>query len=106
MPQVVKFSEAEMQEIKELQSSYINLQNGLGQIGVARIRLEQQSDSYDSAELGIKKDFAEAQKNEKAFIDKINKKYGDGNLDISTGVFTPKPKEEVDTKPTPADLKK
>ena len=29
------------------------------------------------------------------FVDSINKKYGDGNLDLTTGVFTPKPVVET-----------
>ena len=85
----VKFSEEEMKEIRELQSSYIALQNSLGQIGISRIRLDKQSQEYDKAEENIRTQFEEAQKTEREFIDKINKKYGDGNLDITTGVFTP-----------------
>ena len=29
------------------------------------------------------------------FVDKINKKYGDGNLDINSGIFTPKTTEKT-----------
>ena len=106
MPEEVKFTEEEMKEIQTLQQSYLNMQNALGQISVARIRLQQQSDSYDKSESKIREDFITAQNNEKEFIEKINKKYGDGNLDITTGVFTPKEVEQNSDKPTPEDLKK
>ena len=38
----VKFTKEEMEQIEELQQTYVGLQNALGQMGVARIRLEQQ----------------------------------------------------------------
>ena len=103
----VKFTDAEMQEVKTLQQDYIGLQNTLGQIGIAKIRLTQQANEYDKAEDRVKQQFSEAQDREKEFIKKINSKYGDGNLDINTGVFTPKVEDTTkDTKPTPEDLKK
>ena len=104
----VKFTDAEMQEVKKLQSEYVGLQNTLGQIGIAKIRLTQQANEYDKAEESVKDKFAEAQTKEKEFIQKINKKYGDGNLDINTGVFSPKPAETdtANTRPAPEDLKK
>tara|TARA_Y100000361_G_C11035412_1_gene277058 strand:+ start:163 stop:480 length:318 start_codon:yes stop_codon:yes gene_type:complete len=85
-----KFSEEEMKSIKELQSTYVALQNSLGQIGISRIRLQQQEEAYDKAEENIRKGFSEAQEKEKEFVKSINEKYGDGNLDINTGIFTPK----------------
>tara|TARA_B100000073_G_C23684211_1_gene553809 strand:- start:445 stop:765 length:321 start_codon:yes stop_codon:yes gene_type:complete len=103
----VKFTDAEMQEVKQLQSDYIGLQNTLGQIGIAKIRLNQQAEEYEKAEESVQEQFSQAQNREKEFIQKINKKYGDGNLDITSGVFTPKEvKKSENSKPTPEDLKK
>ena len=90
----VKFTEEEMKQINELQQGYLTLQNALGQVSVARIRLEQQLNDIDSSEGTIKSQFVDNQKKEKDFVDSINKKYGDGNLDLTSGVFTPKPVEE------------
>ena len=85
-----KFTEEELKQVNTLQGTYLNLQNALGQISIGRIRVEQQLDDFDKAEDNVRKEFAETQQTEKDFIENINKKYGDGNLDISTGVFTPK----------------
>ena len=90
MSEEVKFTEKELKQVTDLQGTYLNLQNALGQISIGRIRVEQQLDDFDKAEDNVRKEFAETQQTEKDFIEKINKKYGDGNLDISTGVFTPK----------------
>tara|TARA_Y100001938_G_scaffold100376_1_gene137217 strand:+ start:679 stop:987 length:309 start_codon:yes stop_codon:yes gene_type:complete len=93
-----KFTKEEMNQINELQKSYAGLQNALGQISVSRIRLEQQMTELDSAEDTIRTKFTETQSQEKDFVQSINKKYGDGNLDLGTGVFTPKSVEQTEEK--------
>ena len=98
MADPVKFTEDEMKEISKLQQTYLTLQNTLGQISVARIKLEQQLSDLDSNEDALKGQFVENQSKEKDFVDIINKKYGDGNLDLTTGVFTPRPVEETTKK--------
>tara|TARA_Y100001963_G_C6592884_1_gene358788 strand:+ start:301 stop:606 length:306 start_codon:yes stop_codon:yes gene_type:complete len=86
----VKFTEDEMKQITELQGTYVNLQNALGQLNINRIRLEQQLEELDSGEDNIRTKFVETQTKEREFVQSINKKYGDGNLDLNSGVFTPK----------------
>ena len=98
MADAVKFTEDEMKEINTLQQTYVSIQNNLGQLNLNRIRLEQQLDNMDEAEENIRNQFVETQQKEKAFVDSINKKYGDGNLDLTSGVFTPKPVEETSDK--------
>ena len=90
MSEQIKFTDGELKKVNELQGTYLNLQNALGQISIGRIRLEQQMTDFDKAEEDVRKQFSDTQNEEKQFIDTINKKYGDGNLDINTGVFTPK----------------
>ncbi len=94
MPEEVKFTEEEMKQINDLQQSYVGLQNTLGQMSVNRIRMEQQLDNLTQAETNVKNEFISTQKKERDFVETINKKYGDGNLDLSNGVFTPKSTEE------------
>ena len=98
MPEEVKFTEEEMKQINVLQQGYVNLQNALGQLGVNRIRLNQQFDDLDTAEENVRTQFVENQTKERDFVDGINKKYGDGNLDLTSGVFTPKPVQETTEK--------
>ena len=98
MAEEAKFTEDEMKEIETLQQTYIGLQNSLGQLGVARIRLENQVNDLNSNEEQIRKQFSDTQVKERDFVDSINKKYGDGNLDLNTGVFTPKPSEKTTEK--------
>ena len=97
MSEPIKFTEPELKEVNSLQGTYVNIQNALGQLSISRIRLQQQIEEFDKAEGNLTKQFSETQEKEREFIDKINKKYGDGNLDINSGVFTPKDSTEGST---------
>ena len=90
MTEEVKFTDEEMKQLVELQQRYQTIQNALGQLGVAKLRLEQQVATFDVEQNNIESQFTEIQNQERGFVDSVNKKYGDGNLDINTGVFTPK----------------
>ena len=82
MPEEVKFNEDEMKQVQNIQKSYVNAQNQFGQLKLAQIRLEEQ-------ELELKTFFDSIKSEEKKFLDSITKKYGEGNLNPETGVFTP-----------------
>ena len=98
MAEEVKFSQEEMSQLTELQQTYTTIQNTFGQLSVNRIRLEQELSSLDEADVRLKSDFAATQQKEREFVATISKKYGDGNLDLNTGVFTPRPVEETTDK--------
>ena len=63
-----KFTQEEMDKIKEIQSSYLGVQQAFGQLEVNRIRLEQQLDSTQQASVDLRDKFSEVQKNEQNFI--------------------------------------
>ena len=90
MAKEVKFTEDEMKKIKEFQESYVTIQQSLGQISIAELRLNQQIESLHNSEDDLKNKFIETQKNEEEFVSNMTKKYGDGTLNPETGVFTPK----------------
>ena len=83
-----KFSQEEMDKIKEIQSSYVGVQQAFGQLEVNRIRLEQQLDATQKASSDLRDKFLETQQNEQKFIEGLNTKYGDGSLDLESGTFT------------------
>ena len=98
MADAVKFTEEEMKQINTLQQGYVNIQNALGQLSFSRIRLNQQFDDLDVSEENVRTQFVENQTKERDFVDTINKKYGDGNLNLESGVFTSKPTEKTTDK--------
>ena len=88
-----KFSQEEMDKIKEIQSSYVGVQQAFGQLEVNRIRLEQQLDATQQASADLRTKFSEVQGEEQKFIEELNKKYGDGALNLESGTFTPNKSE-------------
>ena len=90
MSEEVKFTEEELNELKDIQQTYINIQVKLGQVGMSRIKLEQHLSSIDDTEISLREDFNKTTKEEQEFLDKVRKKYGDGELNPETGVFIKK----------------
>ena len=84
-----KFSQEEMDKIKEVQSSYVGIQQAFGQVEVGRLRLEQQLDATQQASSDLRDKFLGTQQDEQKFIEELNEKYGDGSLDLESGTFTP-----------------
>ena len=81
MPEEVKFTEEELKQVQNIQASYTNIQNQLGQLKMAQIRL-------DGQEVELEEALKSIQSEEKKFLDGITEKYGQGTLNQETGVFT------------------
>ena len=94
--QETKFSEDELKSLQDLQSSYLQF----GQLRVQRLLLQQQIDGLDNAETQLEAEYGEIQQTERNLVKSLNEKYGPGNLDPATGVFTPVPQESEETSET------
>ena len=92
--QETKFSEEELKSLQDLQSSYQQKQLQFGQLEVQRLLVSQQLDQLDNAKAKLEVDYGEVQDTERKLVADLNKKYGPGNLDPATGVFTPAPATE------------
>jgi len=83
----VKFSEEEMTKLQEIRNTYSDIQYQLGNIALSKIRIEQQITSIDETENQLFELFEKTQTDETTFLDEINEKYGQGELDPQTGIF-------------------
>tara|TARA_R110002074_G_scaffold348820_1_gene519290 strand:+ start:263 stop:538 length:276 start_codon:yes stop_codon:yes gene_type:complete len=88
MAEETKFTEEELKQVKEIQDSYFDIQNQFGQLSLAKLRLNQQLEVFDTNEDNLNKEFITIQENENTFLAGITKKYGEGSLNPETGVFT------------------
>ena len=93
--QETKFSEEELKSLQDLQNSYQGKQLQFGQLRVQRLLVQQQLDALDDAEAKLEVEYGEVQETERTLVQDVNKKYGPGNLDPASGVFTPAPAAEV-----------
>ncbi len=84
----VSFTEEELEKVKTIQNKYLSIQQQFGQIAVTRIRLNQQATDLGEAEEKISDEFSKTQQEERDFLDEITEKYGNGSLNIETGIFT------------------
>ena len=91
----VKFSEEELKELGELQTSYQEKQAQLGQIAVQKILLGQQVEAIENRQTELESEYEAIQQSERDLVQKLNEKYGPGQLDPQSGVFTPIPQEEA-----------
>ena len=96
----IKFTDDELKSLQELQNSYQQKQLQFGQLEVQRLLVTQQLDSLDSAKAKLEVEYGEVQETERKLVQDLNKKYGPGNLDPATGVFTPAPVAEETSETT------
>ena len=79
----IRFSQEETKELVGIRESYELVTIQLGQ-------LELQKREIKKNEARILERLSTIEANEKVFLDKIVTKYGEGNYDNETGIFTPR----------------
>ena len=95
MADEIKFTDEELKSLSDLSQSYQNIQASFGQLRVQKILAEQQAEALEEAEVKMEADYKEMQDTERELVQQLNEKYGPGQLDPQTGVFTPVPQEEA-----------
>ena len=87
----IKFSDEELQSLRSLQEGYQEKSAQFGQLKVQKLLIQQQLDALEETEVQFESDYSDLQKQEQEIVKQLNEKYGPGNLDPATGVFTPIP---------------
>ncbi len=95
--QETKFSEEELKSLQDLQNSYQQKQMQFGQLEVQRLLVAQQLEQLDNTKAQLEVEYGEIQQTERDLVKSLNEKYGPGNLDPATGVFTPATEEASET---------
>tara|TARA_B100001094_G_scaffold267224_1_gene270425 strand:+ start:303 stop:587 length:285 start_codon:yes stop_codon:yes gene_type:complete len=85
----IKFTQEELTQLQELQSGYENIRNSFGALEISNIQLEQRLESLSDEKLRLETQYSQLNKKEITLVSELNEKYGPGNLDPDTGVFTP-----------------
>jgi hypothetical protein len=90
----IVFTEDELKSLEGLRTTYNTIQSDFGVIKVRKILLQQQLDGLEQTEIELETKYSENQQTEQQLVKELNDKYGAGNLDVSTGEFTPNIVEE------------
>ena len=85
----MKFTEDDLQSLQNLQNGYQEKQVNLGHLSVQRILLNQQIEALEARQVELESEYEAVQQEERDLVQKLNEKYGPGQLDPQTGVFTP-----------------
>ena len=80
-------SEDEQSELLELNAEYQNLLLALGELQVEELSLENELHIVKETKDKYKGLLIQFKNKEKMFSERLNKKYGDGSLDTSSGVY-------------------
>ena len=85
----VKFTEKELQTLNDLQVKYNTITNQFGQLAIAKLNLEKQTEVVNDQEFKLQEELEQAREEEQGILNDITEKYGPGQLDPQSGVFTP-----------------
>lgn len=86
MMEPIKFTEQEINSINQLKTDVELVFTQLGQLLIERKR---RNDELDEIESEILKQHQGLVEKEQELFKSLNEKYGDGNYDPNTGIFTP-----------------
>ena len=89
MAKEIKFTEEELKSLGDLQVKYNTVTNKFGQVAIAKLNFEKQKESIEDEEFKITEELESVRAEEQTLLNDITEKYGPGQLDPQTGVFTP-----------------
>ena len=84
----VKFTDDELKSLQDLQTNYQEKQVALGQLSVQRILVNQQMETLEIRQDELETEYTAVQQEERDLVQGLNEKYGPGQLDPQTGIFT------------------
>ena len=85
----IKFTEEELQSLNDLQVKYNTITNQFGQLAIAKLNLDKQTEVVNDQEFKLQEELEQAREEEQGILNDITEKYGPGQLDPQSGVFTP-----------------
>ena len=89
MPQQVKFTQEELDSITQVQGNYQTIGLDLVQIELAIINTKNQLDVLETDRKMLTERILEINASEKQLAKQLEEKYGKGEIDLESGVFTP-----------------
>ena len=85
----MKFTDDELESLQTLQTNYQEKQAVLGQLAVQTILQNQRTEALQLRTQEVEQEYQTVQQEERDIVKTLNEKYGPGQLDPATGVFTP-----------------
>lgn len=84
-----KLDKEHLEEIQSLQEAFARNTNIIGNIAIETYDIKQQLEQLESEHAKYLKEFERLRSEESALIDKMRERYGEGQINIAQGTFTP-----------------
>mgnify|MGYP003344408752 FL=1 len=84
-----KLDKEHLDEIMQLRDAFAKNSQILGNIYLEEYSLKRRFDMLDSERTNYIQQFSELQKQEQDLLEKMRERYGDGEINIAQGTFTP-----------------
>ena len=88
--EVVKFTEEEISKVKSFRDDFSLITARLGEIEIENIILKSQQANLDKFKNEEETKYIKLREDEIKLAGELKEKYGDGEFDLETGIFTPK----------------
>jgi hypothetical protein len=89
MPEIIKLTQEELDDLRKIQISYQDSTFAFGQLYIEKLNLAEKEKDIQATEDKIKQAVTDNQKKEQSWMEAITNKYGEGNLSLKDGTFTP-----------------
>ena len=84
-----KLDKEHLDEIQALRDAFAKNSQTLGNIYLEELSLKQRIDMLDAERSNYIQTFSNLQKQEQELLDKMRERYGEGEINIAQGTFTP-----------------
>ena len=84
-----KLDKEHLEEIQSTRESFAKLTGILGSISIERFSLERQLEHLQSEQEQFMKQYIELQETEQQIVENLRNHYGEGQINIADGTFTP-----------------
>jgi predicted transcriptional regulator len=84
-----KLDKEHLDELQNLRNSFATNANALGSISLEQIAINRRLEYLNSEQERFYTEFEALRKQEQELLDKMRERYGDGQINIADGTFTP-----------------
>ena len=88
--EVIKFEELEIQKIQKFKTDFSEITARLGEVEIELTLLDSQIKHIEGIKQSLKEKYIKLRESEVEIAAELRQKYGEGEFDINSGVFTPK----------------
>jgi DNA repair exonuclease SbcCD ATPase subunit len=87
--QGIKFENEEIERIQNFRNEFSEVTTKMGEVEIELIMIETQRTAVEKFKTELKEKYLELRNEEVKLAQELRDKYGDGEFDMNTGMFTP-----------------